>query len=149
MRTLFLVTVAATLGIAAPAGAQAISTASPATPGQPTRLHVDIDASQPPVSLRVPSSLAVTAPPGFTLDMRAASKRCTRLQASLNECPRGSRIGSGTLLIGVTMPERSRDVPIRLVMYMSSPTRLYAVAFVTGWRVVPGVLDASNGFTLR
>jgi hypothetical protein len=148
MRRLFLLTLAATLGMAAPAGAQAIVTATPGVAGEATRLHFAVDATVPPVGGRIPSALEVAAP-GFSLDMRAAPKRCRKLRATLNECPRASQIGRATLTIIVNQPGSVREVPIKVVMYRGKGTRVYAITFLTGWRVVPGTLDTAGGIALR
>jgi hypothetical protein len=148
MRRLCLLTLAATLASAAPAGAQAIATATPNVAGKPTLLHVEVDATVAPVSGRIPSALAVTAP-GFSFDDRAAPKRCKQLQATLNECPRASRIGRATLTITVIQPTSIRDVPIKIVMYRGQGATVYAITFLTGWRVVPGTIDTSAGIALH
>ena len=89
------------------------------------------------------------AAPGFSLDMRAAPKRCRELQATLNECPGASRIGTATLTITVLQPASVRDVPVEVVMYRGQGATLYAITFLQGWRVVPGTLATTNGITLR
>jgi hypothetical protein len=148
MRRLCLLTIAATLATAAPAGAQAVATATPNVAGKPTLLHFAVDGTVAPVSGRIPSALAVTAP-GFSLDDRAAPKRCKQLQATLNECPKASRIGRATLTITVIQPTSVRDVPINIVMYRGQGSTVYAITFLTGWRVVPGTIDTAAGVALR
>jgi hypothetical protein len=100
------------------------------------------------VSGRVPSALAFDAGPGFTFDTRTFNARCTRQQATLNECPPGSAMGGGTLVIGVTLPEGSRDAVFPLRAYMAQGNRLFMIAYVTGWRTVPGTILSAGGLTL-
>src|SRR5215212_1047234 len=79
------------------ASADATGNATPAVAGgKATTVAWAVDGLAPPVSGRIPRSLVVTAP-GFRLDRRAVAKRCRELQAKLNECPRKSKIGTGTL----------------------------------------------------
>jgi hypothetical protein len=149
MRHLLPLTLLATLSIAAPAGAQAIATATPPKAGGPTKLHFDIDGLQDPVSQRIPSALTFSAPAGFTLDTRAFSARCSRQHAILNECPGGSAMGTGTLVIGVTLAEGARDATFPLHAYMSTGNKMWMIAYVTGWRIVPGtILVSADGLSL-
>jgi hypothetical protein len=149
MRHLLPLTLLATLAVAAPAGAQALATATPATTGGAAKLHFTVDGLQDPVSRRIPSALTFAAPAGFTFDAHAVTKRCSKDQAVLNECPKASAIGSGSLVIGVTLPDGStRDANFALRAYLSRGTRMWMLAEVTGWRVVPGTLVASaNGLS--
>jgi hypothetical protein len=151
MRRIVLLAVAGALAVPAPAGAQAIATASPNAPGRGTKLHFDLDATAPPVAGRVPSALAVSGPAGSTLDFKAAGKRCSKLRATLNECRRESRIGTGSLVIQVNAPTEYggvRDVHVPLTLYLQSNTSLLAVAFLAGYRVVPGTISRSGGFAM-
>lgn len=143
MRHLPLFTLLATLIIAAPAGAQAVATATPSKAGGPTKLRFDVDGLQAPVSQRIPAALNFSAPAGFTFDRRVFSARCRRQQAVLNECPSGSAMGTGSLVIGVTLPGATRDAVFPLRAYMSTGNKLWMIAYVTGWRVVPGTIVSS------
>jgi len=145
MQRILLLTVAGLLATAAPAGAQAISTATPNGAGQASRLHFEVDGLAAPIDGRLPSAMAVAAPSGFKLNLKALSKRCTEESAKLNECPRGSRMGNGLLVVEVTTPEEVRDASIPLNVYLHSRTRILAVAYVFGWRVVPATLSATEG----
>ena len=58
----------------------------------------------------------VTAP-GFKLDRRAVALRCKELQAKLNECPKKSKIGTGTLTIIVHRPDGDNEVAFDVVLY--------------------------------
>jgi hypothetical protein len=144
MRKIVLITIAL-LGSAAPAGAQATSTATPDTAGKASRLHFEVDGLASPINGRLPSALQVTAP-RFKTNLKAVSKRCSEQSARLNECPRGSLMGKGSLLVEVTESTNVRDVPIAIKVYLHSSTRILAVAYVLGWRVVPGTLDAADRF---
>ena len=143
MRHLLPLTLLAALSIAAPAGAQAVATATPSKAGGPAKLHFDIDGLPDPVSQRIPAALNFLATAGFTFDTRVFSARCSRQRAILNECPSGSAMGTGSLVIGVTLPEGSRDATFPLHAYMSTGTRMWMIAYVTGWRVVPGSTASS------
>jgi hypothetical protein len=136
------------LWTAAPAGAQAAAAATPAKAGTAANLHFEVDGLAPPISGRLPSALAMAAPPGFRMNLDALSKRCTVESAKLNECPQGSLMGNGTLQVIVTTPDAVREVTIPIQVYLHSNTRILAVAFVFGWRVVPATLNAAKGIVM-
>jgi hypothetical protein len=140
--------VLATAGLlgAAPAAAQTASTATPNGAGRPSKLHFDLDGSS--VGGRLPSALQLTAP-GFGVDFRAVSKRCREQTAKLNECSRGSQIGTGLLVIGVTTPESTREARIDVKVYLQSKTKILAVAYVFGWQVIPATLKTAGGLDVR
>ncbi len=144
MRKIILITIAAVLGTAAPAGAQATSTATPDTAGKASRLHFEVDGLASPINGRLPSALQLTAP-RFRTNLKAVPKRCSEQSARLNECPRGSLMGKGVLLVEVTESANVRDVPIDIKVYLHSSRKMLAVAYVLGWRVVPGTLNAADG----
>jgi hypothetical protein len=153
MRRALLIAMAALLAFAAPAGAQAVATATPNVPGAGAQLHFDVDAVMPPLDGRIPSALALAAGPGSAFNARAAAALCTRTQAALNECPRGSRIGSGRLIIQVNAPPEwggSRDVAVPLTLHLQTQTtrKVLAVAFLSGFRVVPGLISTTNGLVV-
>jgi hypothetical protein len=138
----------------APAAAQTTGTAEPPVAGgNPTTVAWAVDGLAPPVSARIPRSLVVAAP-GFKLDRRAVAKRCGEQQAKLNECPKKSKVGTGTLTILVHLPpnapggagvnERVFDV----VLYHGKGEKVYAVIDFVGIRVVPSRLTQSGGVRL-
>jgi hypothetical protein len=130
------------------ANGQAGATVTPNAPGKGTRLHWQVDGTAAPISGQIPRSLTMSAPPGFVLKTAAAAKRCTSVQAKLDECPSKSRIGSAQMMIHVEKPSGPRDLPIDLKLYLGSKNSLLAVAFLAGVRVVPGSIAGSNGITL-
>jgi hypothetical protein len=133
---------------AAPASADATASATPAVAGgKSTTLAWAVDGLAPPVSARIPRSLVVTAR-GFELDRRAVAKRCTELQAKLNECPRKSKIGTGALTIIVHRPAGVNEVTFDIVLYHGKRTKVLAVTNFIGIRVVPGRLTESGGVRL-
>jgi hypothetical protein len=127
---------------------QAGATVTPNAPGKGTRLHWEVDGTAAPISGQIPRSLTMSAPPGFVLNTAAAAKRCTSVQAKLDECPSKSRIGSAQMVIHVEKPSGPRDLPIDIKLYLGSKNSLMAVAFLAGVRVVPGSIAGSNGVTL-
>ena len=148
MRKIALITVAGLLGAAAPAIALTTTTATPRKAGQPSTLHFDIDGVAPPVSGRLPESLTVSAP-GFRVSLNAIAKRCSEESAKLNECPAGSRIGSGSLVVAVTASGKVRIVTIPLSVYLHSNKSILTIAKVFGWQVVPATLDTRHGLVVR
>ena len=79
--------------------------------------------------------------PGFKLDRRAVAMRCSELQAKLNECPKKSKIGTGTLSIIVHRPDAENEVErFEIVLYHGKGTKVLAVTDFIGIRVVPGQL---------
>src|SRR4051794_2597337 len=101
MRNPLFLAIAALLATAAPAAAQATSTAVPATAGSASHLKFDLDGSAPPVNGALPSAVTLAAP-GFRFNPRAIPKRCTGTSAELKECPKSSRFGTGLLVVHVT-----------------------------------------------
>jgi hypothetical protein len=132
----------------APAGAQGTASVTPANAGKPSTLHYDVDGLAPPIDGRLPSALQLTAPSGFRMDLDALAKRCSEQAAKLNECPRGSLMGTGSLQVIVTAPDGVREVDIALSVYLQSRTRILAVAYVFGWQVVPATLDREDGIVI-
>jgi hypothetical protein len=81
LRVALPLALAGCLVTAASASAQTTGTATSAVAGgKATTVAWAVDGLAPPVSGRIPRSLAVTAP-GFKLDRRAVAKRCAELQA--------------------------------------------------------------------
>lgn len=136
------------LATAAVASAEATGSATPAVAGgKATTLAWDVDGLAPPVSGRIPRSLVVVAP-GFELDRRAVAKRCSPLQAKLNECPKKSKIGTGALGIVVHRPDRVNEITFDIVLYHGKNSKVLAVTDFIGIRVVPGRLIESGGVRL-
>lgn len=147
MRRIIVLTIAGLLATAAPAGAQATSSATPAQAKKPSTLQFEVNGQAPQIGGRLPSALRVTAP-GFKANLNALSRRCSRRAAKLNECPRGSLMGSGLLVVIVKTPDRVRDVNIAIKVYLHSRTRAFAVAHVFGWQVIPATLRTRGGFVV-
>lgn len=136
------------LATAASANAAATASATPSVAGgMATKLAWDVDGLAPPVSGRIPTSLVVTAP-GFKLDRRAVAQRCGELKAKLDECPKKSTIGTGTLTIIVHRPDKVNEVAFDIVLYHGKGTKVLAVTDFIGIRVVPGQLTESGGVRL-
>ncbi len=148
MRRIILLTIAALLVTAAPAAAQATSSATPSQARKPSTLHFDVNGLAPQIGGRLPSALRLTAP-GFKANLKALSRRCSRRAAKLNECPRGSLMGRGSLVVIVKTPDRVRDVNIAIKVYLNSRTRAFAVAHVFGWQVIPATLRTRGGFVVN
>jgi hypothetical protein len=70
------------------------------------------------------------------------------LQAKLNECPRKSRIGDGSLTIIVHRPDRVNEVTFDIVLYHGKRRKVLAVTDFIGIRVIPGRLTDSEGVRL-
>lgn len=147
MRRIVLLTIAGLLGSAAPAGAQATSSVTPDQAGKPSTLSFEVDGSAAPIGGRLPSAMELAAP-GFKVNRKAVARRCSEQAAKLNECPRRSLMGKGSLLIGVTAPDGTRDVDVAVNVYLNSRARILAVAYVFGWRVVPASLRTADGFVV-
>jgi hypothetical protein len=142
------IALAGCLVTAASASGGATGSAKPAVAGgKATTVAWAVDGLAPPVSGRIPRSLVVTAP-GFKLDRRAVAKRCRELQAKLNECPRKSKIGTGTLSIIVHRTDRDNPVTFNVVLYHGSGKKVLAVTEFIGIRVIPARLTASGGVRL-
>jgi hypothetical protein len=141
-----LLALAAALAAASPASGQAVATATPAEPGgKPTRLHWAVDGTQPPVSGRFPASLVFGAP-GFRLDNRAVVKRCRRQQATLDECPARSQVGTALLTVIVFGPRGRNEVPLDIKLYRGAkPSQILAITRVIDIRVRSGTLRRRAG----
>jgi hypothetical protein len=103
--------------IAAPAAAQGTATATPNTVKTGTSLHIELDATQPPVSGRLPTQTVLSVEKGFKLDTKAVAKRCTKAQADEDACPARSRVGNATVV--ATYAGSDYTIPIRL--YLAKP----------------------------
>lgn len=149
MRPRILRTAVATLAVAASAAAAATASAAPGAPGQPAHVTFSVNATAPPISGTIPTSLAFAAP-GFTFDPKAVAKRCTHEQAILDECPAKSRIGTGVLDVHVVDAQENtnREAHLSLDIYLQTNTRVLAVAFIGGPKVVPAKISTSKGVVL-
>lgn len=148
LRAALPLAVAGCLVTSVSASADPSASATPAVAGgKATTVAWDVDGLAPPVSGRIPRSLLVEAP-GFRLDRRAVAKRCRMLQAKLDECPRKSQIGTGTLTILVHRPDVVNEVAFAIVLYHGRGARVLAVTDFIGIRVVPGRLAKSGGLRL-
>lgn len=146
--TALLLALAGCLVTAVSASADATSSATPAVAGgKPTTVAWTVDGLAPPVLGRIPKSLAVAAP-GFKLDLRAVAKSCSQLQAKLDECPKASKIGTGTLTIVVNRPDRVNDVTFDVALYHAKGAKVLAVTSFIGIRVIPARLTKSGGVRL-
>jgi hypothetical protein len=148
MRRIVPLSIAALLATAGPAAAQGTSSATPDAAGKTSTLRFAVDGLAQPIGGRLPSALRLTAP-GFKTDLGALSKRCSEQAAKLNECPKGSLMGKGSLLINVAAPDGVRDVDIAINVYLHSRTKIFAVAYVLGWRVVPATLRTRGRFVVE
>jgi hypothetical protein len=152
MRKIVLIVIIGLLAAAASASAQTTGSATPNRAGQPSVLHFNIDGQAAPIGGRLPRALEVNAPAGFQVTPQAVAKRCSQESAKLNECPAGSMLGRGSLVVEVTAPNNGavtvRTVTIPLLVYVHSNTKILAVAKVFGWQVVPGTLSTHSGFTV-
>ena len=115
------------------AAAQATATATPNKAGKGTKLHTELDASQPPVSGRIPRETVLSIQSGYRFDGRAVAKRCTAEQAETDACPAKSAVGTATVQADYNgFPV---TVPIRL--FLSRPQTgdvagFFAVAKILG-----------------
>jgi hypothetical protein len=148
LRTALPLALAGCLVTAASASADSTAKATPAVAGdKATTVEWAVDGLAPPVSGRIPRSL-VTEAAGFRLDRRAVAKRCRDLKAKLDECPKKSKIGTGTLTIIVHRPDRVNEVTFDIVLYHGKGARVLAVTDFIGIRVIPGRLTKSGGVRL-
>ena len=136
-----LATLLAFLVIAAPAAGQATATATPDEAGKGTKLHLELDATQPPVAGRLPSSTTLSAQAGYKFDGRAVAKRCTEAQAEEDRCPAKSR--SGSAVITASFGGSQYVVPVAL--YLAKPQRAGDLAGVAVIATVFGSPYAAMG----
>ena len=104
MRRLALCTALVTLALAATAVAGAshpVATLSvdPNTAGKPSTATLDVS---PPTAGQNPRAIVLRVVRGVKFDPRSRAVKCTKAQASANNCPAGSRIGGGTTKATVT-----------------------------------------------
>jgi hypothetical protein len=131
--------------MAPPAAGQATATATPDRAGAGTRLHAELDASQPPVSGRVPRETVLSVQRGYRFDGRAVARRCTPTQAEADECPARSRVGSA--LVRATYNGFPVEVPIRL--YLMRPQQGGDLAGFAAVAEVLGSTYAAFGRVVR
>jgi hypothetical protein len=150
MRTL-LATLCAFGAIAAPAAAQATATATPNGTGKGARIHTTLDATQPPVSGRLPAQTVLSVQPGFTLDLEAVAKRCTAAQAGRDACPAKSKIGSAV----VRADYQGTPITVPIALYLAKPAQagdlagFEAVAQLLGTHAVAGrIVRSATGTSI-
>lgn len=129
-----LATLVAFLLAAAPAAAQATATATPNQAGKGAKLHLDLDATQPPVSGRLPTSTTLSIQAGTRFDVKAVAKRCTAMQAEEDACPAKSRIGVAL----VTAMVYGQSYPVSLRLYLAKPQTAGDLAGVAAVATVLG-----------
>jgi hypothetical protein len=117
MRTPFA-TLCAFAALAAPAAAQGTATATPNTAGAGTKLHTSVDATQPPISGRIPTQTVLSIQSGYGFDAKAVAKLCTAGQASQDKCPSKSKIGTAT----VAADYQGTPITIPIQLYLSKPS---------------------------
>jgi hypothetical protein len=153
MRLIVVTAVATSLAVAAPAIADTTSSATPDKAGRASELRFDVDGLTAPNNSRIPLSLNLVAP-GFKLNPKAVARRCSEQSAKLNECPKGSIMGTGRLKVIVTAPDpngipKVRDANIKVTVFRGPGHNLLALAYVFGWQVVPGTVDTTGGVTVN
>ena len=127
---------------AAPAAAQATTTATPDRAGKGTRLHTELDATEPPLSGRIPEETVLSVQPGFRFDGRAVAKRCTAEQGREDACP--ARSGFGSAVVVATYGGSDYTVPIDL--YLARP---FQAGDVAGFVAVAKALGSTYSATGR
>jgi hypothetical protein len=145
MRTPFA-TLCAFAALAAPAAAQGTATATPDRAGAGTRLHTSVDATQPPISGRIPTQTVLSIQSGYGFDPKAVAKLCTAGQASQDKCPTKSRIGTAA----VAAEYQGTPITIPIGLYESKPSvagdlaGFQAIAQVFGAHAVTGRIVRST-----
>lgn len=127
------------------AGAQVTVTATPDQAGKAARLHVDADATQPPLSGRVPRETVLTVDRGYTFDGRAVPARCTAEQGAEDACPARSRIGSALVIATYG----GTDFPVPVDLYLARPFEAGDVAGLVGVAKVLGSTYSATGRLVR
>lgn len=140
-----LATLVAFLLVAAPASAQATATATPNKAGKGTRLHLELDAAQPPVSGRLPTSTTLSIQAGTGFDAKAVARRCTAQQAEDDKCPKTSRVGAA--LVTAKFGGDAYPVPLRL--FLAKPLQAGDLAGVAAVATVLGSPYAATGRIVR
>ncbi len=140
-----LATLLALLLSAAPASAQATATATPDTAGKGARIHIELDASQPPVSGRLPTSTTLSVQAGFRFDGKAVAKRCTPAQAQGDTCPARSKAGTAT----ATAAFAGTAYPVDLRLYLAKPQQPGDLAGVAAVATVLGAPRSALGRLVR
>ena len=140
-----LATLICFLAVVAPAAAQATATATPNKVGKGTKLHIELDATQPPVSGRIPTSTTLSAQAGYRFNGKAVAARCTLEQAQQDACPVKSGIGTAVVTAeygGMTFP-----VPLRL--YLAKPQQAGDLAAFEAVATLLGSTYAAEGRIVR
>lgn len=119
MRRLLPATLLASMAIAATAAAQGTTTtATPNNAGKGTKIHTELDATQPPVSGRIPKETVLSIQKGYVFTPKAVAKRCSEAQANEDKCPAKSSVG--TAQIQAVYMSYPVTIPVRL--YLAKPT---------------------------
>lgn len=134
-----------TLLLSAPAAhGQATTTATPNQAGKATRLHTELDATQPPILGRIPRETVLSIQSGYRLDGRAVAARCTTEQGAKDACPAKSAIGTAQ----VVATYMGSDVPIPIQLYLAKPQQAGDVAgFIAVARVLGSTYAAAGRVT--
>jgi len=140
-----LATVVAFLLVVAPAAAQAIATATPNQAGKGSQLHLELDATQAPVSGRLPTSTTLSVQAGTRFDAKAVLRRCTAAQARQDACPANSRVGAA--LVTARVYGRSYPVPLRL--FLAKPQQAGDLAGVAAVTTVLGSPQSAMGRVVK
>ena len=144
---LLSLSLAALLATAAPAAAQGVSSATPATPGKASSLHFEVDGLAPGLDGRLPTALELTAP-GFKANRKALAKRCGEQAAKLNECPGRAGWARASCWSRSRRPTASATSTSRSTS-TSTPSRGSSPwPSCSAGAVVPGTLSADGGITI-
>ena len=141
--TIGLLAVAAALAWSVPAAAQAVATATPATPGKPTTVDWNVDGLVPPVSARVPHWLVLEAP-GFKLDGER-SPAIARGGSGAERVPREEQARHGGAHDHRHRPVDDNEIAFDIVLYRGDKDAVLAVTEFIGTRVIPGRLRKVDG----
>ncbi len=126
MRTITLTTTAAlvlVLGASAHAQDTTITGGlTPNTPGDGSRVHIEVGGAAPEIAGSLPESIALGVQRGFVLDLRAAGARCTGDALTTGACPAKSRIGSGQAVVAAS-GLLNQDIPATLDVFLAGPVQ--------------------------
>ena len=122
MRRITMATTAAlVLGLGASAHAQDTTITgglTPNTPGDGSRVHIEVGGAAPEIAGSLPESIALGIQRGFALDVRAVAATCKGAALTSGDCPAKSRIGSGQAIVGATGLV-NQDIPATLDVFLA------------------------------